>query len=154
MQVQSLGQEDPLEEEVATHSSILACRTPQTEKPGGLQFIGSQRVRHDLVTGHARIHMLQSLRVNKEDNWDIMMKLLKTILISAHNAVFCERHTGLLGGGPQRTCIKQTSSYLHFVVFCCSVAKSCLTLCDLMDCKMPGFSVPHYLPECAQIQVH
>ena len=41
-QVQSLGQEDPLEKEMATHSSILAWRIPWTEDPGGLQFIGSQ----------------------------------------------------------------------------------------------------------------
>ena len=47
MQVQSLGQEDPLEEEMATHSNILAWRMPWTEEPGGLQFMGSQRVRHD-----------------------------------------------------------------------------------------------------------
>ena len=46
MQVQSLGQEDPLEE-MATHSSILAWRIPQTEEPGGLPPKGSQRVRHD-----------------------------------------------------------------------------------------------------------
>ena len=45
--VQSLGQEDPLEKEVATHSSILAWRIPWTEKPGGVQFMGSQRVGHD-----------------------------------------------------------------------------------------------------------
>ena len=38
--VRSLGQEDPLEEAMATHSSILAWRIPQTEEPGGLQFIG------------------------------------------------------------------------------------------------------------------
>ena len=42
--VQSLGQEDPLEKEMATHSSILAWRIPGTEEPGGLQSIGSQRV--------------------------------------------------------------------------------------------------------------
>ena len=47
MWVQSLGQEDPLEEEMATHSRILAWRIPQTEKPGELRSIGSQRVRHD-----------------------------------------------------------------------------------------------------------
>ena len=46
-QVQSLGQEDPLEEGMATHSSILAWRIPWTEEPGGLQFMGSQRIRHD-----------------------------------------------------------------------------------------------------------
>ena len=47
--VQSLGSDDPLEEGMATHSSILAWRIPWTEKPGGLQFMGSQtqRVRHD-----------------------------------------------------------------------------------------------------------
>ena len=47
MQVQSLGQEDPLEKEMATHSSVLAWRTPRTEEPGGLQSTGSQRVRDD-----------------------------------------------------------------------------------------------------------
>ena len=46
MQVQFLGLEDPMEEEMATHSSILAWRIPQTEEPGGLQSTGSQRVRH------------------------------------------------------------------------------------------------------------
>ena len=45
--VRSLGQEDPLEKEMATHSSILAWRIPWTEEPGGLQSTGSQRVGHD-----------------------------------------------------------------------------------------------------------
>ena len=45
--VRSLGQEDPLEKEVATHSSILAWRIPWTEESGGLQSTGSQRVGHD-----------------------------------------------------------------------------------------------------------
>ena len=47
MQVESLGQEDPLEEGMATHSSILAWRIPWTEEPGRLQSIGLQRVGHD-----------------------------------------------------------------------------------------------------------
>ena len=47
MWVPSLGQEDPLEEGMATHSSILAWRTPWTEEPGGLQSMGSLRVGHD-----------------------------------------------------------------------------------------------------------
>ena len=47
MLLRSLGQDDPLEEGVVTHSSILAWRIPWTEEPGGLQSIGSQRVRHD-----------------------------------------------------------------------------------------------------------
>ena len=45
--VQSLGQEDPLEKEVATHSSILTWRIPWTEEPDGLQSMGSQRVGHN-----------------------------------------------------------------------------------------------------------
>ena len=46
-QVRSLGGEDPLQEEMATHSSILAWRILWTEESGGLQSVGSQRVRHD-----------------------------------------------------------------------------------------------------------
>ena len=46
-QVLSLGWKDLLEKEMATHSSILAWRIPWTEEPGGLQSMGSQRVRHD-----------------------------------------------------------------------------------------------------------
>ena len=45
--VQVLGQEDPLEEGMATHSSTLAWRIPSIEEPGGLQSMGSQRIRHD-----------------------------------------------------------------------------------------------------------
>ena len=52
MQVQSLGQEDSLEKEMATCSSILAWETPWAEKPGELQTIESQRVRHNLATEH------------------------------------------------------------------------------------------------------
>ena len=50
MWVPSLGGEDPLEEEMATHSSILAWRISWTEEPGGLQCMGSQRVGHSLAT--------------------------------------------------------------------------------------------------------
>ena len=45
--VQSLGQEDPLEKEMAIHSSTIAWKIPWTEEPGGLQSMGSQRVGHD-----------------------------------------------------------------------------------------------------------
>ena len=53
-----LDWEDPLEKGMITHSSILAWEIPWTEEPGGLQFMGSQRVRHDRVTEHAclRLH--------------------------------------------------------------------------------------------------
>ena len=45
--VRSLGQEDPLKKEMATHSCILAWKIPWTEEPGGLQSMGSQRIGHD-----------------------------------------------------------------------------------------------------------
>ena len=57
-QVRSLDREDPLEEETATHSSILARRIPWTEEPGRLQSMGSQRVKHDSV--HPRTRALTS----------------------------------------------------------------------------------------------
>ena len=58
--VWSLGQEDPLEKGMATHYSILAWRIPWTEKPGGLQSMGSQRVGHDRVTN---THTSNQIRV-------------------------------------------------------------------------------------------
>ena len=53
MQIQSLGQEYPLEKAMTTRSSILAWKIPWTEAAGELQSMGSQRVRHDLVAKHA-----------------------------------------------------------------------------------------------------
>ena len=70
MRVQSLGWEHPLEKDVATHSSILAWRTPWTEEPVGLQFIGSQRVRHNCSNWacmHANGH-----EVSFWDDWNVL----------------------------------------------------------------------------------
>ena len=58
-QVWSLSWEDPQEEEMATHSSILAWRIPWAEEPGGLQSMGLQRVRHNWVT-NTHIHTQQT----------------------------------------------------------------------------------------------
>ena len=55
MQVQSLGQEDPLEEEMAIHSSIVAWKIQWTEESGGLQSKGSQRVGHDLAAEYTHM---------------------------------------------------------------------------------------------------
>ena len=68
-QVRSLGREDPLEEGVETHSSILAWEIPRTDEPGGLQSMGSQRVRHDLATKQQ-----QSLEgfVLRGEEWDVL----------------------------------------------------------------------------------
>ena len=65
---QFLGWEDPLEKETATHSSILAWRTPLAEEPGGLQSMGFRRVGHDCVTDtftialrHRALHLFPHL---------------------------------------------------------------------------------------------
>ena len=92
--VQFLGQEDPLVEGMATHSSILSWRIPRTEEPGGLQSMGSERVGH---------------------NWSDL------------------------------ACMHQSVS---------SFAQSCLTLCDPMNCSMPGLPVHHKLPEFTQVHAH
>ena len=61
MQISSLGQEDPLEEEMAIHSIILAWEIPQTEEPDRLQSMGLQRVGHDLGT---KQHLKQYLKIS------------------------------------------------------------------------------------------
>ena len=55
--IQSLGQEDPLEEEMPNPSSILTWEIPWTKEPGWLQSTGLQRVRHNLVTEHILLHL-------------------------------------------------------------------------------------------------
>ena len=63
--VRSLGQEDPLVEEMATHCSILAWKIPWSEEPGRLQFIGSQRAGHDFeyTHTHPKVHHLNHIKV-------------------------------------------------------------------------------------------
>ena len=58
MWVWSLGWEDPLEEGLTTYSSILAWRIPWKEEPGGFQFMGMQRVWHNLATEHTHTQLL------------------------------------------------------------------------------------------------
>ena len=67
-QVQSLGQEDPLGKELATHSSILAWKIPRTEEPGRLQFMGLQRVKHDRAIN---FHFLFSIYIYITDIYQL-----------------------------------------------------------------------------------
>ena len=79
--VQSLGREDLLEEDMATHSSVLAYRIPWTEEPGGLQSMGSQRVTHDwsdLAYTHTDNHT---------SGLNVQMRLMK--LLKRQNNVCC-----------------------------------------------------------------
>jgi len=75
--VQSLGREDSLEEEMVTHSSILAWGIPWTEEPGGLQSMGSQRVGHNLATKQQQASPVQFLPYL---GWTIESILLKARL--------------------------------------------------------------------------
>ena len=77
MWVRSLGQEDSLEEEMATYFSILAWKIPWTEEPSRLPSLGLQRVRCNLVTEHTHlvsIHMaIYKLEKNKEKDSKVMI---------------------------------------------------------------------------------
>ena len=83
-QVWTLGWEDPLEKEMATHSNILAWKIPWTEEPGRLQFMGSQKVRHDWATN---THFLKGLGLTSLFS---MLSLFKTCLHTSQiSRVYC-----------------------------------------------------------------
>ena len=72
-QVQSLGWEDPLEEGMATHSSILAWRILWTEEPGELQSMGLQRVRHDWATNTSTLSLTHTVKfpISATTKWTV-----------------------------------------------------------------------------------
>ena len=80
--VQSLGWEDPLEKEMATHSSTLAWKIPWTEECGGLQCMGSQRVRHDWTSEHPAESSVQYLRFTNR-LWCTVVKFDRIFFFSA-----------------------------------------------------------------------
>ena len=88
MQVRSLGQEDPLEKGMATHSSALACEIPWMEEPGGLHFMGSQRVGHDLGTKQQQ----QQHEEIKELAWSSTELLPLWVRRSKPNIRLCSYH--------------------------------------------------------------
>ena len=111
MWVQSLGREDPLEKEMAPHCSILAWRIPWTEEPGGLYSMGSERVRHSLVTKQQFLHLGAPAR--GEDSQARALPLLKLVpsstvaLSGARTVQELEEHTAGVWrgmGGPQEGC--------------------------------------------------
>ena len=83
--VWSLGGEDPLEEGTAAHSSILSWRVPWTEEPGGLQSMGSHRVRHDGGTKQSTQHSIGHISAFMVSQVDQFMSLPgKVKLLSTH----------------------------------------------------------------------
>ena len=103
-QVRSLGWEDPLEKEMAIHSSILAWRIPWTEKPSRLQSIGSQRVGHDWATSPSCTYRQVScewspLSSDASGSWNVSrgedlseMWTLSQLILSTVRTEILERH--------------------------------------------------------------
>ena len=140
----SLGQEDPLEEGMATHSSILAWKTSWTEEPDGLQSMRFHRVWHNWATDtHTHTHHFShqiSLTAGKKKKKNPHIFLKETPLNSSK--------------GKPRITAKLTISFLTSSFRFSSVAQLCPTLCDPMNHSMPGLPVHHQLPEFTQTHVH
>ena len=81
--VPSLGQKDPLEEVVATHSSILSGKISWTEEPGGVQSTGSQRAGHDWVTEHTWGNLKQRKMVIEEAELHFQISIVIIIIITS-----------------------------------------------------------------------
>ena len=107
MQVRSLGWEDPLEEGVATHSSILAWRTPWTEEPGGLQSMGSQRARHERVVN---MHIHTQIQLDTAQLLKMGGQSLRNVRISFSR--FPEHYSFPVVRGPQLQ-LKLVGQRLH-----------------------------------------
>ena len=111
IQVQSLGREDPLEEGMTTHSSILAWRIPWTEEPGGLQSMGWAKSQTQLKQLSVRTHT--HTHTHKHANRKTQMNILANPIYSFSDCFpLCEVKV--------------------------KVAQSCLTLCDPKDCTVHG----------------
>ena len=154
--VRSLGQEAPLQKEMATHSSTLAWRIPWRKEPGRLQSMGLQRVRHDWATsychglwqwGRQRPTPCKKVQEVSQRSWDgsgqtpsRRQRSSPTNAPSQHWEQFLPGKDGDQG-------------FVTFVQFS-SVAQSCPTLWDPMDCSTPGLLVHHQLLKFTQTQVH
>ena len=163
-----LGAEDPLEKEMASHSSTLAWKIPWTEEPGGLQYVGSQRVGHDWVythtlgsrtfyfsmyshtiSGHILFTQMNDWQMTRLGNscYRRNFPFKKIQHAHPHRAAVCQLRQGKWLIWYHKGGLSNTP---HEV----STFKSSVWLCDPTNCRMPGSSVLHSLPECAQIHIH
>ena len=132
--VRSMSREDPLEKETATHSSILAWRIPGTEEPGGLQSMGSQRVRHDWATS---LHITSlKLRTGFASCQTMHYKLTYQEWINKRNPcwwclISIPLYVNLL---TRKSDVSDRSEVTEF-------AQLCRTLCNPMDDSLPGSSI-------------
>ena len=86
--VGSLGREDPLEKEMATHSNILTWEIPWTEEPGGLQSMGLQRVRHDLATKQQHFDRFELIPKRKLSMTGHGFRYTGIIFVETHSTVW------------------------------------------------------------------
>ena len=114
--VWSLGWEDPLEKEMAIYSSTIAWKIPWTEEPGRLQSMGLQRVGHDRAT---LLSLFKKQQLEPDMEQQTGSKLRKEFV----EDVYCH------------------PAYLTYIHSESEVAQSCPTLCEPMDCSLPGSSV-------------
>ena len=129
-----------VEEGTATHSNILVWRIPWIEEPGGLQSVGSQRVRHDWIDLVRRAVYGVTKSQIQLSNWTTARELIYNgIVVSSvqQSDSVLHRHVSIL------VCF----SFKNFLFYCCyrSVAQSCLILCDPTYCSPPGSSVHRIL---------
>ena len=144
--VWSLGWEDPLEKGMTTHSSILAGKIPWTEEPGGLQSMGSQRVRHNWATIliHSGTHT-QYLKVLISTYLSIF--ILKTYQAPDPAAIGCYMQCGLWPPlWPWPLCMETLFTFSAFMLICFSHIQFCETLWTISyQAPLPmGFSRQEY----------
>ena len=164
MWAQSLGQEDPLEKEMATHSSILGWRIPQTKEPGRLQSLESQTVGHNLATKQQQTVFWTppflipqepaSFSTPRPAPW--LQPLLCTGSTLPETRVDLQKSWRSFHQTLLHLPFTLSSHHHHLTKkgHCCSVAKSCPALCNRMDWSMPGFPVFLCLPEFVQTHAH
>ena len=112
----SLGGEVPLEKGMAIHSSILAWRSPCTEKPGGLQSVGSQRVGHDWTTKHSTVSLLLLAKLRLLAKiWSSMSRAIRNEECIYWAKYYCIRlFSLLLAHGISMTTIRNRYDYSYF----------------------------------------
>ena len=154
--VGSLGREDPLQEEMAIHSSLLAWEIPWTEETGGLEFLGSQNSQAQLRNETTTTNV-----------WWWGQKVVTHCVFSGNDCCSLDNRNHIV----VRFCIesfedssllsgwdsKYLALFLGFFpwsVQFSSVAQSCPTLCDPMNHSTPGLPIHYHLPEFTQTHVH
>ena len=162
--VRSLGRENPLEKEMANHSSTLAWKIPWREEPGRLQSMGSQRVGHDWATSQFQDSLFYRHPIVLRilfcffNLWSLCFSILEVsiffFLISNSSFWFLLWIYISLHTLPICSCMLSTLSITSLAYTSSVQSLSRVWLCDPMNCSTPGLPVHHQLPEFTQTHVH